>query len=453
MNEQLADFAETEERPHKPYPKRLLALRAFALSEKAPLLGALFAAMLLTGIACVSFGFVRPAFAMPLTLPLFLLLFLTYRKIVEMRDQADHLSREVVHTSEQYQILTTNLAAAIIIRDGTGNLLFCSPFTEVLTGYSRQEIYDQGEDLFAKIIHEDDRELYRRAQKVTAYGEAFQYRLRLFHKSGIEMWAESRTVPILDETGVVTSSLSVLIDITGTALYQKQVEEMNRDMQDFSYMISHDLKAPIATIKGMLTVLQEEQNKISSVDSQEAIAHIDNATKRLELLVGAVLEYSRLSNTTTEREPTTLASIFKEISTDFGPALKAVGGTLLLPEQSVTILGDHLRVYQIFSNLVGNAIKYRDSQRTLKIEISISTAHASRWVTVSVKDNGIGIPAEKQNDVFRPFYRAHAAHAEGAGVGLASVKKIAEKLGGQISLASTVGSGTEFTIKFLRAPE
>src|SRR5699024_4659717 len=144
-------------------------------------------------------GTVPPAMAIPLSLGLCAMIFLHFRAMNELRVQVHTLSNEVVDTSEQYQVLTNNIAAAIIIRDRANNLLFCSPFIEVLTGYSRQEIYEQGEELLTRIIHEDDREIYRRAQKVTAYGEAFQYRMRFFHKSGLEMWTESRTVPILDE--------------------------------------------------------------------------------------------------------------------------------------------------------------------------------------------------------------------------------------------------------------
>jgi PAS domain S-box-containing protein len=428
-----------------------LRIRAFLLSKKATAIHFILTIATFIALINIGLGLAATYLLLPLLSILAVLFFFQIRKINQLNNQVDSLSHEVALSSEQYQTLTNNIAAAIIIRDATNNLIFCSPFIEILTGYSRQEIYEQGDDIFLQIIHEDDRELYKRAQKVTAYGEAFQYRMRFYHKSGLEMWAESRTVPILNDNGTVTSSLSVLIDITGTALYQRQVEEMNRDMQDFSYMISHDLKAPLATIKGMLTVLQEESPQSLSSDSKEALVHIENAAKRLELLIGAVLEYSRISNTQAEREPTNLTNVLNDIATDFSVQLKSIGSELVLPDESIQILGEQLRVYQIFSNLIGNAIKYRDEKRHLKIEISILPSHTSRWVTVIVKDTGIGIPVDKQAAVFRPFFRAHSTKAEGAGVGLACVKKIIEKLGGQITLKSTAGEGSEFTIKFLKA--
>jgi PAS domain S-box-containing protein len=452
MNQGFEELSEEDLEPTTTLPPRwYLRWKAFTLTKTAWLLQSALIGGLVTTVFAIGFNILPFFLLIPSAALLTLLLFFSFRSYHELKEQVETLSREVVQTSEQYQVLTTNLAAAIIIRDGTGNLLFCSPYTEVLTGYSRQEIYQQGDAIFNQIIHEDDQELYRRAQKVAAYGEAFQYRFRFFHKSGLEMWAESRTVPILDDAGVVTSSLSVLIDITGTALYQKQVEEMNKDSQDFSYMISHDLKAPIATIKGMLNVLQEENGAMLGPDASEAVIHIENATRRLDQLVNAVLEYSRISNTGAEREPISLSKVLKDITTDFGPALKAHQAIFNISPNQPEVLGEELRIYQIFSNLVGNAIKYSSNERTLTIAITTTSSPGSRWVTVSVKDNGIGIPSEKQSAVFRPFYRAHRDYPEGAGVGLACVKKMVEKLGGEISLTSEANVGSEFTIKFVRA--
>ena len=452
MTQSFEELSEEELIQPTPIPPRwYLRWKAFTLTKTAWLLQSALIGGLITIIFAIGFKILPLFLLIPSSALLALLLFFSFRAYHELKEQVETLSREVVQTSEQYQVLTNNLAAAIIIRDGTGNPLFCSPYSEVLTGYSRQEIYEQGDAIFSQIIHEDDQELYRRAQKVAAYGEAFQYRFRFFHKSGIEMWAESRTVPILDDSGVVTSSLSVLIDITGTALYQKQVEEMNKDSQDFSYMISHDLKAPIATIKGMLNILQEDKGALIGADANEAVVHIENATRRLDQLVSAVLEYSRISNTGAEKEPVNLSKVLKDITTDFGPALKAHNVSFIISANQPSVIGEELRIYQIFSNLVGNAIKYRATERALTIEINTISSPSSRWITVTVKDNGIGIPAEKQSAVFRPFYRAHRDHTEGAGVGLACVKKMVEKLGGEISLKSQPNIGSEFTIKFVRA--
>lgn len=352
--------------------------------------------------------------------------------------------REVLH--ERYTTLTNNLAAAVIIRDMSNRILYCSPFTEVLTGYATRDIYAAPADFFLTIIHPDDRAAYVRALKVSEFGEAFQHRFRILHQTGIEMWAESRTVPVLDELGEVVASLAIILDVTGTVRYQRQVEERNRDLQDFTYMVSHDLKAPIFTIKGMVGIIEEDFAATVPADLREILSHITRAAGRLEDLVSGVLQYSRVSfqENTLERVP--LGEIWGEIRRDVSQTLSAIGGALTYPADLPTIRSDRLKLYQIFTNLVGNAIKYRDPKRALTIEIAATPLADQRTLRITVADNGLGIPADKVDLVFRPFQRAHSGEIEGSGIGLATVKKLIEKLGGEVSIVNTSPAGTTFAV-------
>lgn len=357
--------------------------------------------------------------------------------------------RERNQAIEQYETLANNVAAALLVRDSAGRLVFCSPYTEVLTGYSRKEIYELGDDFFHQVIHEEDRPIYHRALKVSAYGEAFQFRCRFFHRTGLQMWAETRTVPILDQHGVVISSLSIMLDITSTALHQKQAEEVNQDLHDFTYMVSHDLKAPIATIKGMMNLLQEEGRVVMNPECQEALDYIGTATVRLEQLVASVVEYARVSTTAPEREVVQLDDVMHDLENDFTHQLSAVGGTLEIAPNLPAILGERIRIYQIFSNLVSNSIKYCSPDRPLVIRITQGPAHSRRNIALRVSDNGIGIPEGKRELAFRPFARLHPDHAEGSGIGLACVKKLTEKLGGEIRITKGDDDGTSFELLFM----
>ncbi|MCB0311416.1 MAG: HAMP domain-containing histidine kinase, partial [Bdellovibrionales bacterium] len=213
-------------------------------------------------------------------------------------------------------------------------------------------------------------------------------------------------------------------------------------------MISHDLKAPIYTIKGMLNMIEEDYSELLNEDVTEALKHISRANLRLEQLVSSVLEYSRVSAQESSQEQIEAGSIIQEVATDFAPQLNETGATLLVNPPFDLILGDRLRLYQIFSNLVGNAIKYRDPERPLQICISQHPSKSTRHSIITVKDNGLGIPEDRLDDIFRPFQRAHGTHIEGSGIGLACVKKLLEKLGGEIEVRSTQGEGTEFSVRF-----
>ncbi|NLF25417.1 MAG: PAS domain-containing sensor histidine kinase [Deltaproteobacteria bacterium] len=363
-----------------------------------------------------------------------------------LHEQIQRQRQEIDMLLERYQVLTDNLAASIIIRNNQGTVAYCSPYTAVPTGYALAEIYEAEGDFFLEIIHDEDRDKYLRALKVAAQGEAFQLRYRFFHKTGIEMWAETRTVPIIDERGEISSSLSITLDITGLIRRQRQIEEKNRDLEDFSYMISHDLKAPLFTIKGMLNVIEEDFGGQLDPDLNEALKHIGLAVRRLDSLVGSVLEYSRIGQEDDREEAVSLSALMRELKQEFSPQLAKVQATLEIESDLPTVVGDRLKIYQIFSNLIGNALKYRSPERALLIEVRREQSRTDRFAKISVKDNGSGIPAGKIDAIFRPFQRSHGKEIEGSGIGLACVKKLLEKLGGEIEVKSVEGQGSEFTV-------
>jgi PAS domain S-box-containing protein len=359
---------------------------------------------------------------------------------------------EQISWLERYQLLMNNLAASVVIRDSHGQIVYCNPFTEVLTGYSLQEIGAASEqDFFLRNIHSDDKPRFERAIKIAAAGEAFQFRYRFMHRSGIEMWAETRTVPILAADGSVQSSLSVTLDVTGLLRYQRQVEERNRDLQDFSYMLTHDLKAPIATLKGMLGVIEDDCRAELSPKAREPLMHMQQAIQRLEQLVNTLLEYSKVSAAEFTLLPVSLTKALEEALQLAQPALDIVQATIQqdpLPD----VLADSVRLSQVFSNLVDNSIKYRSPERELQIEVHDRSSPQARMVCIEYRDNGRGVPSAAVPQLFRPFQRAHAhLGIAGTGVGLASVKRILEKMGGSIRCESKENLGTSFFVELPRA--
>lgn len=365
------------------------------------------------------------------------------------KNEINTLKAETVLLLERYQVLTENLAAAIIIRKKDGQIAYCSPYTEVLTGYAVDEFYNEdlanGNDNFLNIIHEESREKYLKALKLTNLGEAFQFRYRFIHRTGIDMWAETRIVPILDEYGDLTSSLSVTIDVTGPVQHQKEIENQNRDLEDFSYMLSHDLKAPVFTIKGMLNLINEDFES-EAKKLKEPLSYINSAAKTIETLVKGVLDYSKIKKESNVEENINLNEIFDNIKDDFHSQILQCNAEIFVEKDLPKVYADKLKVYQIFSNLFGNALKYRDRKRELKITISSEKLNNPRMHAIAIKDNGIGIPEDKLDAIFRPFQRINNEEIEGTGIGLACVQKLLEKVNGEISVKSTVGEGSLFKV-------
>ncbi|MCB0339730.1 MAG: PAS domain S-box protein, partial [Bdellovibrionales bacterium] len=361
------------------------------------------------------------------------------------------IQNEAEALRERYDSLTDNLAASVVIRDHEGEIVYCSPYTEVLTGYATSEVYECERDFFDSIVHDDDLPKLARAKAVSACGEAFQFRYRFFHKTGIEMWAETRTVPIIDDSGVVTSSLSITLDVTGTVRYQKQVEERNKDLQEFTYMVSHDLKAPIFTIRGMAKILEEDYAIKLGTEGTATVQHILKSTERLQALVNAVVEYSKITAHQFVPQEVSLTEVMEEVLSDLQSVISSNQAKIIVGRNLPYIIGEKTRVYRIISNIVGNALKYRSPDKLPEISIEVIPPINERRVSIAVKDNGLGIPDSRLEDIFRPFQRAHGDEIEGSGIGLASVRKLMHSIGGEVSVSSKLKEGSTFKLTFNRA--
>jgi PAS domain S-box-containing protein len=357
------------------------------------------------------------------------------------------LQLELDTVCARHELITTNIAASVIIRDTEGKILFCSPYTQVLTGYSLDEIYDSEDDFFERIVVEEDKPRYRRAQMVSALAEDISVKYRIQHRSGLKIWLETRLVPVCNEDGELVSIMSVAIDVTDTLSYQKQIEDQNRDLSDFAYMVSHDLKAPIFTIKGMASAVLEDHQGALGADGRELMEHIVEAAKRLEELVASVIEYSSIAAKDGQQVPVELAGVIDSVMADFSEIIKRKNASVIIAGELPAVAGSQVRLYQVFSNLIGNALKYSADERRPEITISRRRSAGSN-IIIEIRDNGIGVPGDKLRDIFRPYHRAHGSQIEGSGIGLACVKKIMDGLGGSVSVTSVEGEGSTFTLSF-----
>ena len=179
-------------------------------------------------------------------------------RLLSLLNETERLKQSEFDHQTRYKILTDNVAAAVILHQPDGTVLWCSPYTEVLTGFSLSDIYRDKEKFLKAHVHDEDRDIVEKALAIVATGEPFQCRYRFYHKSGISLWLETRTVPVYDHVAQEYVALSITLDVTASVHSQLKVEERNRDLNEFTYMISHDLKAPIVTLRGMLSLLEEE---------------------------------------------------------------------------------------------------------------------------------------------------------------------------------------------------
>ncbi len=222
----------------------------------------------------------------------------------------------------------------------------------------------------------------------------------------------------------------------------KDLEEKNEALEKFAYVAAHDLKSPLLSISGLANLLVEEYKVKIDNEGMEMLEMIIHSSENLASLVDGLLQYSK-SDSVLNQEKSIIG--LKEMKTEMLELFNFDHSVEMTINSSLSsIKANKTAINQILINLVANAIKYNDKELA-KIEISVS--EASKKYKFSVKDNGPGIAPENQQKIFNIFEKLNSQDRfgrEGNGIGLATVKKLVEKLGGAIKVDSDLGNGATF---------
>ena len=228
-----------------------------------------------------------------------------------------------------------------------------------------------------------------------------------------------------------------------------QLQAANKELESFSYSVSHDLRAPLRAISGFSEIIARRHRANLNEEGQHYMDNIVQASERMGHLIDDLLTYARLGRTGVRREPVSLASLVNEISRNMQSHLAEIHGTLNITENLPTVTGDQTLLSQVFTNLLENAFIYHKPD--VPPQVSLTYYNEDKHVVVKVSDNGIGIPLEYQEKIFNMFQRLHSEEEyPGTGIGLATVRKSVELLGGSVWVESKVGEGSTF---FVRLPK
>jgi PAS domain S-box-containing protein len=349
------------------------------------------------------------------------------------------------HSSEErLELITKNITASIVVRNKAGQPTFWTPYTCVLTGLSEEELLELKEDPFEMLVVEEDRTRLTNALRICDLQEEIVTRFRIKHRSGLIVWVEARLVPICDKNGELESVMYSAVDVTDTMYRQRRIEEQSKNLEEFTYMVSHDLKSPIFTIRGMAEALAENENIKLDKDANQMINYLVEATDRLEKLTGSIVELSSTSNRRENPSKVSVRDVTDDVIKDLTAQLVATDGVINNGLNEQLVNGDRVRLYQVISNLLSNAIKYKHPDRSPMVELK-GFRHGN-FYTLTISDNGMGIPADKLDGIFRPFNRANADGTPGSGIGLACVKKIVDTMNGIVQVESTEGTGSTFWV-------
>ena len=222
------------------------------------------------------------------------------------------------------------------------------------------------------------------------------------------------------------------------------LQSSNNSLREFAYIVSHDLKEPLRTISGFVTLIKRELNKqgLNENEIEEYIHYVTAGTRQMELLIEDILTYSKLNEAEKKQEDVNMAELIGQVRARLAKLIYESDCDIYLT-QTIPVQGDTKMLTELFDNLLTNAIKYRSAERRLKI--TIGCTKEVDCVRYYVQDNGIGIPEKYFQTIFQAFRRLHSkVEYEGTGVGLAICKKIVEIHGGDMGVESRIGEGSTF---------
>jgi len=321
---------------------------------------------------------------------------------------------------------------------------------EGLFGMGKGE-FDGKYDTYLSIIHPEDlpdlQQAIGRALATPGYHYVVEH--RMVSRNGETHWLEGRGNVYRNEAGHPTRMAGTVVDITERKHSEAEREHLirelaakNTELEQFTYTVSHDLKAPIITIKGFLGFLEQDAAAGNQVRLERDMERINGAVDKMHHLLNDLLELSRIGRMVNPSEPVNFGVLVYEAIELLQGRLQASTPQIKIDKDFPVVLGDRRRLLEVVQNLIDNAAKFSGKQPVPVVEIG-SRGFENEMPVFFVRDNGIGIAPEHHERIFGLFNKLDPL-AEGTGVGLAIVKRIIEFHGGRMWVESDRGMGAVF---------
>ncbi len=354
-------------------------------------------------------------------------------------------------SEERFRLAFENANIGVWLIDLDGRLLRANNRMCQILGYSRDELERLNVN---DVTHPQDVDLPLEFVEGSLAGKTdhITFEKRYLHKQGHVVWANASTSLVRDSFGQPLYFISHVQDITRQKLIETererlidQLETKNTELERMTYTISHDLKSPLITIQGFLTLLEKDAANNAADRFEQNIKFIRAAATKMKQLVDDLLEISRIGRLPSSRETIPLSEMIREAISMVAGSINVRAAKVYVSPDMPTIVGDRARLSQVFQNLVDNAVKFMGAEPNPTIKIGGRIE--GNFAVCYVKDNGIGIDPRYHHRIFNLFDRLDSG-TEGSGVGLALAKRVVELHGGQIWVESAgAGQGSTFWVK------
>lgn len=394
------------------------------------------------------------------------LTFLARKELFRLSDKYEEILKTTFEQGEklqqsfaEFQTLSDAVPQMVWRADQYGAVDYMNQRWYEYTNTTSEDNVGEG---WKQILHPDDRKRVETAWLESVLtGQPYDCEYRMHRGSdGSYRWHVSRGIPLRNSTGQIVKWFGSTTDIDA----QKQAEQVlqeraqellslaenlqskttsleksNRELDQFTYVISHDLKAPLRAISNLSHWIEEDFSQHLSEENSQQMQLLRSRVRRMEDLINGLLQFSRIGRTENHYKTIHVDQLLLEVIDSIDPP--AGFQIQIIPEMPI-IQGEEMLLRQVFANLISNAIKHHSG---LEGNITISSLSKGNFYEFAVKDDGPGIAAAFHDKIFVIFQTLQARDKlESTGIGLSIVKKIIESQGGTIWVESIVGSGTTF---------
>lgn len=268
-------------------------------------------------------------------------------------------------------------------------------------------------------------------------------------KDGTEVDSSVTLSPILGPGGEVVGVSTIARDITSLKQRDAELRRSNAELEQFAYVASHDLQEPLRMVANYTELLEQRYKGKLDEKADKYIRYASDGARRMQRLVADLLAYSRVGSQGKALVPVATTAVVKSVLASLHKLIRETGASIDV-EPLPPVLADEVQLRQLVQNLVSNAIKFRADRPP---HIVIKAVPSGARVIFSVTDNGIGIETQYAERIFEMFQRLHErGKYDGSGMGLAIAKRIVERHGGEIRVASEMGRGSTFRFSLTAAP-
>ncbi|WP_242927329.1 PAS domain-containing sensor histidine kinase [Pontibacter vulgaris] len=370
----------------------------------------------------------------------------------QLEEQLYRANEELRESEERARLLIDGVKDyAIFMLSPEGYIATWNAGAERIKGYKAKEVIGRHFSMFYnREGMENGFPQYELGQaKKNGRFEDEGWRIR---KDGSAIWVNVVITPVYNEVGRLLGYTKITRDLSERRkneelmLKNRELLKINTDLDNFVYTASHDLKAPIANIEGLVTLLKDEMGT-AAVDHQDVLDRIDHSIIRLQKVISDLTEITKVQQDESAVEEVDIEMLYEEIKEGLSEQINNCQACLIAEFTEHKLLKySRKNLRSILYNLISNAVKYATPGIEPEIKVKTELIHPDTLL-LSVSDNGLGIDRSQQGKIFSMFKRVHH-HVEGSGIGLYIVKRILENSGDRIEVESKVGKGSTFKVYF-----